>query len=397
MQPRARPYIMGAMRNRTTASPEWDLLLTACTARSRCALEVSPSLESIDWSAIDQKKLISLAVHHGVVPQLYGFLPQEFGETIPEQLRIAHVENVRRSLWFAAEMSRVAGHLRAKGIRTLAYKGPLLADILYGDVAARQYNDLDFLVHSEDVPSARTELQHLGYRTPTKLSQRQEREYLKSGYEYSFDSPAGANLLELHWQIQPRFYSVDIATEDLFDRAVSVPFNGDVVETLSAEDLFIVLCVHAAKHAFARLSMLCDIARLAQSQRLDWNGIRERTSHCGHRRIMSVTFELARRLLQFPVPAAIEVDHKSTLLANEFAFLISNNQEIEFDVTSPTYFTLMLRLRERRSDQARFLWRLFSTPSIGEWDAVSLPDSLFPLYRVVRAGRLARRLVSAVL
>jgi hypothetical protein len=386
------------MRDRTAASPEWNLLLTACTARSRCALEVSPSLESIDWSAIDQQKLISLSVHHGVIPQLYGFLSEEFGEIIPEQLRIAHAENVRRSMWFAAEMSRVIGHVRARGIRTLAYKGPLLADILYGDVAARQYNDLDFLVLSQDVPSARTELQHLGYRTTTKLSKRQEQEYLRSGYEYSFDSPAGANLLELHWQIQPRFYAVNIATEDLFNRAISVPFNGcATVETISPEDLLIVLCVHAAKHAFMRLSMLCDIARLAQSQNLDWTIIRERTSHFGLGRIMSVTFELARRLLQFPVPAVIEINGSARSLADQISLLIENYPEVEFDPTSPAYFQLMLRLRERRSDQAKFLWRLFSTPSIGEWDAVSLPDSLFPLYRVVRAGRLAHRLVSTVL
>lgn len=389
-----RFYIIGAMRDGPRVNPEWTLLLIACADRLRATPEANSSIEN--GPAIDQEKLAALAIHHGVVPQLHRFLRQNGAALITEQLRIAQTDNIRRSLWFREEMLRVARHLRAKCIPALAYKGPLLAEILYDDVTARQYNDLDFLVHPTDVASARTELEGLGYRTSAKLSRRQEQEYLRSGYEYSFDHQAGQNLIELHWQIQPRFYTADIATEALFKRARLYPFGNDQVESLACEDLMIVLCVHAAKHAFTRLSMLCDIARLAQSP-LDWKIIREHTSHHGLRRILSVTFELARRLLNFPVPASIKIDEESSSLANEFSRRIEIDKEEEFDPTSAAYFKLMLRLREQKSDKAKFLWRLCSTPSMGEWEAVSLPDSLFPLYRIIRAGRLARRLASAIL
>jgi hypothetical protein len=63
----------------------------------------------------------------------------------------------------------------------------------------------------------------------------------------------------------------------------------------------------------------------------------------------------------------------------------------EYSVESLRYFRLMMRLRERWVDRARFLWRLASTPGPGEWGVIRLPASLFPLYRVIRLFRLAAR------
>jgi hypothetical protein len=49
-------------------------------------------------------------------------------------------------------------------------------------------------------------------------------------------------------------------------------------------------------------------------------------------------------------------------------------------------------LRERRSDQFRFLCRLACTPSVGEWKVIRLPAPLFPFYRVIRMFRLGARM-----
>jgi len=62
-----------------------------------------------------------------------------------------------------------------------------------------------------------------------------------------------------------------------------------------------------------------------------------------------------------------------------------------YDFESTKYFRLILKLRERHSDQCRYLWRLVWTPGEGDLATVNLPEALFPLYRVVRAVRLMRR------
>jgi hypothetical protein len=64
-----------------------------------------------------------------------------------------------------------------------------------------------------------------------------------------------------------------------------------------------------------------------------------------------------------------------------------------FDTESWQYFRAAMRLRERRRDRMRFLWRLAVTPGPREWKSVHLPPLLFPLYRLVRISRLASRLL----
>jgi hypothetical protein len=45
---------------------------------------------------------------------------------------------------------------------------------------------------------------------------------------------------------------------------------------------------------------------------------------------------------------------------------------------STEYFRLILKLRERRGDRLRYLWRLVWTLGVGDVAAVRLPEALFP-------------------
>jgi hypothetical protein len=167
--------------------------------------------------------------------------------------------------------------------------------------------------------------------------------------------------------------------------------------TLRAQDLLLVLCVHAAKHVWVQLSWLCDIAQLAKSPQLDWNAIQDDARHLGIERIVSLNLLLAHKLLGAPLLPQIQKrlrdDPPTTLLADEMRRIIEHSTH--YNTESIAYFRLMMRLRERRRDRARLLWRLTFTPSVSEWSAVRLPKHLQPLYHLVRLSRLAKRLTSA--
>jgi len=66
---------------------------------------------------------------------------------------------------------------------------------------------------------------------------------------------------------------------------------------------------------------------------------------------------------------------------------------VPYDFESTEYFRWIRKLRERRSDRWRYLWRLVWTPGVGDLEAVQLPEKFFPLYRIVRSGRLMRKLL----
>jgi len=361
--------------------------------------------------------MLRLVDHHRLVPQAYGTL-SAFSHLVPtrqrDALRSRYQENARNALWFTAELQRILSYLECAGIPALPYKGPVLAKTLYGEVTQRQFNDLDILIRPADVPKAKAALLALGYPCGPELGPPQEPAYIASGCGYVFHSPAGRNLLDLQWRIVPRFYSIDfdvagflkradeisLATQEIMEDGRPRPSGSPrpglrcPVRTLCPEDLLLVLCVHAAKHVWIQLSWLCDIAQLATSEPLDWNAIQHEAQHLGIERILNLNLLLAHKVLGSAMPPQIQKrlqeDPSTQILADEILPIIERSTH--YNTESIPYFRLMLRLRERRQDQARFLWRLVFTPSVTEWSTVRLPKSLQPLYCLVRLARLAKRL-----
>ena len=74
-----------------------------------------------------------------------------------------------RAELFADELLRISTQLDAAGITVLHYKGPVSADLLYGDRYRRTYFDLDFLVRREDLRAVSRLLHDAGYRCDVDL------------------------------------------------------------------------------------------------------------------------------------------------------------------------------------------------------------------------------------
>jgi hypothetical protein len=376
-------------RSASGGTPEFNFLCACCRPPATAAADLANCLQSsLDWD-----RVLKLARQHRVLPAVH---PAVHGRSdVPASIQSAldsRFSNHRlRILRFSAELVSVMRQFEKHSITVLAHKGPILAQHLYGDSAMRDFGDLDFLVSTTDVPRARAALQELGYRPRFELTPRQEREYLRTGYEYVFGSTAEPNLIELQWQIVPRFYSIPFNMALLFQRSVECEIEGVRVRTLSNEDLMLVLCVHAAKHGWSQLGMIRDIATLARFE-LDWNWIESEAGRLGIQRIIAVSLELARTLLGLELPRAVAFKPNALNIGN----IVSDTQQRMIRGEEPAaqsagYFRQMMNLRDRWQDRARFVGRLAFTPSVGEWQAVSLPDRLFPIYRVVRVWRLANR------
>ena len=378
----------------TSVAPEWDLLLAASSAdpdgsaldRIRCLLE-----EPVDWDAE-----LRLADNHGTSSLLYRNLLL-LADMVPSStlasLRQRYEGNIYKSLFLTRELIRIVDCLDRLGIDAIPYKGVVMSEVYYGDMALRQSGDMDLFVRKRDVGRIKSALRDLEYTTRLVIPDEVLEDYIAAGYEWTFDSPAGPNLLELQWALQPRFYAVDFDMDGLFERAVKVTVAGRPVKTPSPEDLLLVLSVHAAKHVWGRVIWLRDIAQILQRENLDWDRVQVRTGELGIERILRVTLLLANRFLGTAIPAAIEravlADHVARGLAEEIAAALAAG--VSYDTGRTSYFRLMMRLRERRADRVRFLARLAFTPGPGEWEAVRLPRALVPLYRIVRVMRLAGR------
>jgi Uncharacterised nucleotidyltransferase len=379
-----------------------------------CALaggELSPERREriANWnlSALDWNEVLRLAEYHGVLPlaarnliEVARGLPPE----VERSLRSAYEANLRRSLWFAAELARIMQHFERRQVRAVPYKGPVLAQSLYRDLGLRSFSDLDFLISPADFERAKQTLAEIGYRpsgeyNPAVESPALERFWLRTGYERSFDGAAGKNLVELQWALLPHFYAVDLRVEDLLARAGTAVVGEREVLCLSPEDSLLALCLHAAKHLWTRLIWLADIAETLRSysgtQTIDYARVFSRARSLGIARILGVSFWLVENILRAEIPEPAEeviaADPRVPALGSEFAERLARGATYNFESTE--YFRLILKLRERPGDRLRYLWRLVWTPGTGDIAVVRLPEAFFPLYRIVRIGRLMRKLV----
>ncbi len=376
-------------------SKEFDLLC-ACAGVSLAPDPIAYIARAAEGGT-DWRQLLHLAEQHGVLPLVARNLDahaRELPTEVERQLRSAYEANARRNLWFASELGRITDYLDGKQLRAVPYKGPVLAESVYGDLALRSFSDLDFLISPADFERAKQALAELGYRPSVELRPAIERFWLRKGYERAFDSTTGKNLVELQWGVLPYFYAVDLGIDDLLARSGRTSVGGRDVSCLSPEDSLLVLCLHAAKHLWTRLIWVCDIAGTLRTQTIDYPLALARAQSLGILRIMGVSFWLAQHLLgaQVPGPARQVVvgDPRIPALGQEFAARLA--RRATYDLDSSEYFRLVLRLRERRRDRWRYLWRLMWTPGTGDLAAVQLPETLFPLYQMVRPARLVRKL-----
>lgn len=385
-------------------SAEFGLLL-AC-----CRVELSPrdrgAWEFLGQTAIPRvaswERVFELGEHHGMLPAMHRVLCADGQDglraAVPREVRDELERRsallTRKNLRLAAELIRILDCLAAAGVAAIPHKGPVLAEMVYGDLTLRDFSDLDVLVQARDVPRAKDALARITYKPNVTLSAAEERAYLAAGYEYTFDGPAGRNLLEIQWNFVPRFFAVEIEMEAVFARAGKGEVAGRSVRTLAPEDLFLSMCVHAAKHLWARLCWLRDIATVVEQVPLDWLSVRSESRRLGVERIVAVSLALVGTLLGAQIPESPGERTRDTevgTITAQIAQHIPNAEE--YRTESVQYFRWMLCLRERSGDRWRFGSRLLFTPGLGEWSLVKLPEPLFPLYRGVRLLRVSGRLL----
>src|ERR1700730_1269329 len=195
-------------------APEWDLMLAASCAdpresglgRIRGLLDSPTPARPVEWEAA-----LRLADHHGTSALIYQNLSR-LGDVVPAVVlaafRQSYETNIHKSLFLARELIRILDCLDAIGIEAIPYKGIVLSEVYYGDIALRRSGDMDLFVRRRDVARIKNAVRELGYTQRVPIPEDAEEDYIASGYECTFDSLAGRNLLELQWALQPRFYAV---------------------------------------------------------------------------------------------------------------------------------------------------------------------------------------------
>lgn len=370
-------------------SPEFDLLLL-CARRHLTDFQAQRAREILD-QPLNWNMLLAQAQSHRLSPLLYWqvtrTLRRHFPDALGTQLNDRFRANTARTLLLIQDLVNTVELLSRRGIQTIPFKGPVLAEMLYGDAALRECVDLDILVRARDVQEAIRTLLSAGYEDVSSLKPAQQSAFVATQYEYALRSPAGT-LVELQWRTVPRYFSLFLDEEKPWNRIRPIQVCGREMNSLSPEDLLLLLSFHGSKHGWEKLIWLADVGELiASSPQLDWGYVIDTARGAGGLRMLLLGITLANKLLGTVIPNEIERPIARDRTAEHIAESICHRlqtSEIPTYVKSQIY---LLRVRERWRDRLRYILRFTSTGTPMEWRIVDLPPSLFVVYSFLRVLR----------
>jgi hypothetical protein len=370
-------------------SPE-EALVLAC-ARTIVPVEAREPLRALASGPLDWDRVLRLAEVHGVTPllhhQLTATAPAEVPAAVRARLRERMIEYAGRSLALAHELAGLLGALAERGILALPYKGPALAEAVYGGVTLRPPGDLDVVVPPERMTDARAVLLGRGYRDALPGVALEAR---VSHYQHALVRDRDHVHVELHWAFAPRYFGFALRPRDLAHEPLRLA--GATVRTIAPADLLVVLAVHGGRHLWSRLVWICDLAELLRARpAADWDAALARARALGVARMVLVGVALARDLLAARLPEGLDralgADHAALSLARTLAAGFFTEDRGHVPLTRAA--RLHLAMRERWRDRLAYAVLGPLTPS--EHDAPRLAGRLRVLRGLARPVGLLRR------
>lgn len=353
-------------------------------------------VEALLQAPLDWEYLLRVANSHGLGPLLYWQLKAVCIERVPNvyRQRLADLfrRNAARNVTLTGELCRLLRIFAARGLPVIPYKGPALALYAYsGDVALRQFTDLDILIHERDLSQFREVLHAEGYRSPLLPENSQHAAYMRLHGEQFFRQRENKIEIDLTWMLSPKYHSFKFDYEKCWERLEKITIQGTETLALAPEDLLLALCVHAGKHQWERLIWVCDVAEtLAAQPDIKWKQLVSLAEEAGVRRMLWLGLFLARELLGTSLPDEIvrRIEADSPVKA-----LAARVQERFFQDPAGAFapsekFAYLLKVRERRRDGLRACLHFSMSPTPADWRWIRLPDVLSFLYYLVPPVRL---------
>ncbi len=378
--------------------------LIACCQVEPSEKDISFIFSYLNAEHLTLDTLISLANQHGILPLVYKTLKNlkpvildSIGEpqsllTLLTNLKSTYTQISQRNMLMSAELIRIMKLLEENGIKALAFKGPTLAQMAYGDITLRQYGDLDILVDKQVVAKAGDIMVANGFEPIHSMKILTNPICLELDKDFSFFSPGQVHV-EMHWRLVPKGLNTYFDFDKLIQEKQSVFINGKTVYTPSSEHLLTYLCIHGSKHAWERIEWICDIDRLIQNHDLDWDKVLTYTKSKNDRRPLLLGLLLSQKLFQTPLPNTIikmmETEpHLNELTMEVISFFndaLLSNSDLQRIYLIESFVAKVFH--EKQNKKITFLKQLFKV-SRRDCQYFVLPEKLKFFYIFLRPFRL---------
>jgi hypothetical protein len=369
--------------------------LLVCCARIQMDRATEDRIRALLQGKLDWRRASDAARRHGMRPLLYWHLRSQFFELVPSQvmseLRERFDLNRARNLSLSAELIRILGQFEAAGLPALPYKGPVLAEEVYGNLAFREFDDLDILVPEDRLNQAQGILGTLGYQPTQEVPHDRADSFRRTQYELPYRHKFNRTCVELHWKIAPDFLPCGLKMNRVWKSLDWTTFAGCRVRCLTPEDSLLALCAHGSRHHWDKLEWICGVAEILRTNpRMSWKLILEHVRDTRSERVLLFGIALAEDLLGAGLPEVL----RSRMIKHPQVRRLAREAQAALFTADPPQLTVVgqslrhARLLDRWPDRVRMLARLLFRPKYHDWICFKLPAGLSFLYYPLRIFRL---------
>ena len=230
-----------------------------------------------DLSMIDPDYLLYLLDEYRLILTLYPLIKKQAILTqslliqltkCSHDLLTRHFQQQKWILWMAKAFDQ-------QQIKYAFLKGPVLNQQLYGIDVKRYSKDIDLLIVPEDLRKAHECLVALGLRlnlNDLSVNQYEALTFSEQALvkDFSYTDRSGKIEVELHLNA---FISARDARLNPHSSLAQVQFMSHAIAVLPAEENFLFLAVHAARHHWERLQWLVDLAEFYKKIPFNWQKV----------------------------------------------------------------------------------------------------------------------------
>jgi len=212
------------------------------------------------------------------------------------------------------------------GIGTMLLKGAALTTLYYKDLGLRPMNDVDVLVHTQDVVASFDLLEKLGWRPSGKVQKNFDNKYLSFFSSRGFENDSDF-AFDINWHLIKLCCQVD-ADDSFWEGAYPIKFQDIPVFVLNPTDQLIHVCFHGMTHIPMSPKWIADAIMILNfsGSEIDWGHLLAQAQERHIVLPLKDTLTYLHNLLNAPIPEIV--------LRKLSSIPISGYEQMEYHATT---------------------------------------------------------------
>jgi hypothetical protein len=365
------------------------ILIIECCKIEQDSKQIEEKISLIkDWD-----EFISTVYSHGVFPLVYLTLKKyedKISSNVLNYMKSIYMDIVKYNMLLTSELINIMKLLEENNIKAIAFKGPTLSQLAYGDITLRQYVDLDILVEKEDLTKVnKINLDNNYLCTNNKLIEKSKNlEYIKDITYINIKKNVN---LEIHIKLFS-FYLLN--NFDIFKRNQNISISNYNFKVFNINYLIVYLSIHGSRHIWERIEWIVDINRLLinQSDKIDFDEIYSIAKKLDSEISVNLAFYLCIHLFNNK-DLLTKIKMTDNLIVENLTKKVLINYKSKSKISNYEIFLFHNRLFKSKLFKFYHTFQIFQI-NHRDLDFISLSNKLHFFYYLVKPFRILKEYLS---